>query len=290
MTEPWIRVHANIASKPVIWRAVTALGVSENEAIGLLVRFWGAVSQNVVNGDLTGVPDPQIEAWAGWKRKRGLFAAFIRSSHTDPSGRVNEWDEYAGTLETRRAKDRARKADERAKKSRGSHADRPQDVTLVSIPNETTTKRDETGTEFVASENGQIAGVVIGQPAEYALQCTVAANRAITAKWGEQIHPLLHGHSYALADALIAAGVTLEVARENIALQCERSQKPAPPKSINWFRDGVLQHHAESQQRALQVANGESGRRLPSRPVKGKPQAFTYDNPTNDETQIKWQS
>lgn len=152
MSEPWIRVHANLAGKPVVARAVAALGVSENEAIGLLVRFWGAVSQHVVNGYVREVPDRQIELWAGWTgRKRGRFAMFVREAHLDSDGRVREWDEYAGRLEARRAKDRARKEEERARKSRGSHADnqthRPQDVTPNSIParaNEDETLRDET--------------------------------------------------------------------------------------------------------------------------------------------------
>lgn len=147
MTEPWIRVHANLHAKPVIARAVAALGVGENEAVGLMVRFWGAVSQYVIKGDLTGVTDRQIELWAGWAKRKGRFALFVRSSHLDTDGRVNEWDEYAGKLEARRALDRARKEAERVRKSRGSHAEGHAEVTHDSIParaNETI--RNETGT------------------------------------------------------------------------------------------------------------------------------------------------
>lgn len=100
-----------------------------------------------------------------------------------------------------------------------------------------------------------IVGVVMGEPAEYALRITIAANNSITRRWGEQIHPLVHGQSYELADALMAAGVPLPTAVESIGIQCERSKKPTPPKSINWFRDGVLQHHATEQQKAVQAAN-----------------------------------
>ena len=254
MSEPWIRVHANLASKPVIARAVATLGVSENEGIGLMVRFWGSVSQHVVNGDVRDATDRQIELWAGWTRKRGRFAAFLRSAHlTD--GRVNEWDEYAGKLEARRAKDRTRKEEERARKSRGSHADSPQDVTDNSIParaNETTTTRNETDAPVVVdSGSSEITGAANGHPpADYALQITVAANRAITKRWGEQTHPLVHGQSYTLTDELMTAGVPLDVAKTSVVLQCERSGKPAPPKAINWFKRGIVQHHAEIQQRA----------------------------------------
>lgn len=108
MAEPWIRVHADIAGKPIVFRASEQLGVSENEAIGLLVRFWGSMSRHGQNGHVDLLTDPQIESWAGWRGKRGRFAAFIRSAHTDESGRVNEWDDYAGKLEQRRSKERDR--------------------------------------------------------------------------------------------------------------------------------------------------------------------------------------
>ena len=272
MSEPWIRVHANLAGKPVIARAVSALGVSENEAIGLMVRFWGSVSQHAVNGYVRNATDRQIELWAGWPRKRGRFAAFIRSAHLDIDGRVNEWDEYAGKLEARRAQDRARKEEERARKSRGGHADSPQDVTLNSIPareNETTTTRNETDTPVVVDSGGsEITRAANGHAnADYALQLTVAANHAITKRWGEQTHPLVLGQSYALTDELMTAGVPLDVAKASVALQCERSGKPVPPKAINWFKGGIIHHHAEIQQRVAdeRIAAPLTGRVTPNK-------------------------
>lgn len=109
MAEPWIRVHANLAAKPVVFRAIEALGVSQPEVVGLLVTFWGAVSQHAPNGAVAQFPDAQLEAWAGWTRKRGKFAAFIRAAHLDAQGRVNEWDDYAGVLEEQRRQSRLRK-------------------------------------------------------------------------------------------------------------------------------------------------------------------------------------
>lgn len=108
MAEPWIRVHANLHSKPVVFRAMTALGVLRAEAVGLLVSFWGQASQHAPNGQVGDYPDAQLEAWAGWERKRGRFAEFIRSVHLDAEGRVNEWDEYAGALEEQRRQARER--------------------------------------------------------------------------------------------------------------------------------------------------------------------------------------
>ncbi len=140
MAEPWIRVHANLADKPIVCRLVESLGVSQHEALGLLVTFWGKVSQHAANGTISTVPDTQLEVWAQWRGKRGRFASFIREYHTDTDGRVNEWDEYAGKLEGRRAQERQRKQRDRERTSRGRHADSPQDVTRPSLP----TIRDDT--------------------------------------------------------------------------------------------------------------------------------------------------
>src|SRR5262245_64229965 len=86
MAEPWIRVHANIAHKPVVSRCAEALHVSRHEAIGLLVEFWGSVSQHSTNGDVSTFSDAQLEVWAGWHRRRGAFAAFVRALHLDTDG------------------------------------------------------------------------------------------------------------------------------------------------------------------------------------------------------------
>lgn len=167
MAEPWIRVHANIAEKRVVIRASDSLRVTTNEAIGLLVRFWGAMSRLGHEGAVSGLTDREIETWAGWRGKRGVFAAFIRASHTDAEGRVNEWDEYAGALEDRRAKDRDRQRRRRDVRrmsrgqSAGSHADAPRDVTPGSAParaNET--KRDDTRTTSSSSARDAFEQVV----------------------------------------------------------------------------------------------------------------------------------
>ncbi len=144
MAEPWIRVHANLAGKPIVWRACEALGVKPHEAMGLLIQFWGAVSQHVVHGKVSALPDAQIEAWAGWRGKRGRFAAFIREKHLDADGRVKEWDEYAGPLENRREYDRERKRKERERKSRKRPGDSPPDSPTEVTGTSTPTIRDET--------------------------------------------------------------------------------------------------------------------------------------------------
>lgn len=136
MAEPWIRVHADLGSKPVTQRAADALGVKRAAAAGHLVFFWGNVSRHATNGVIAHYPDALLELWACWEGTRGRFAKFIRDNHLDDDGRVREWDEYAGALEQRKQKNREHQAAWRAR-----HKD---DVSLTSDLAKGVTRRDET--------------------------------------------------------------------------------------------------------------------------------------------------
>jgi hypothetical protein len=116
---PWIRVHGGLYDKSVVDRLCRAVGVKEHEAIGVLVTFWSGVSSHGSNGSVSTVSDEQVEKWAKWPahrgQRRGAFAAWVRAEHQDAEGRVPEWDEYAGALELRRAKEAQRQAEKRQK-------------------------------------------------------------------------------------------------------------------------------------------------------------------------------
>ncbi len=146
MSDPWIRVHANLAQRPVIWRLADHLGISKHEAMGLLAEFWGNVSQHAKNGQISHLADSHLEAWADWRGERGLFADFIRSQHVDADGRVKEWDEYHGKLELRRESDRKRKEIQR--KSAGSPVDVTRTVrTTIRDETKPTTKEDPSASQ-----------------------------------------------------------------------------------------------------------------------------------------------
>lgn len=234
MAEPWIRVHANLAARPIVMRAADELHISLNEAIGLLVRFWGSMSQHGNNGQVEGVKDITIETWAGWRGKRGRFAEFIRSAHTDNEGRVKEWDDYNGKLEDRRAKDRERKRKSRGQ-SAGSHAEHPRDVTLMSVParaNET--RRDETKRE----------NQVLSSAAEFAIACVVAANQGLR-EHPDRPQPIAriigtNASSLEAAEELIAAGVPLAFAEADIYRQAKSHKAQDPVTSLKYFVKGVV--------------------------------------------------
>ena len=133
MAEPWIRVHARLIDKPIVARLCAACKVKPLVAVGLLATFWGSVSANASNGDVSQVADELLERWASWAGTKGLFAGWIRAQHTDAAGRIREWDAYQGALETRRERERERL-------QRWRNAQRP--------PNGT---HDETRTDDVAN-------------------------------------------------------------------------------------------------------------------------------------------
>lgn len=258
MAEPWIRVHANLAGKPIVWRAVEALHVSSHEAIGLLVQFWGAVSQHAKNGEVSPLPDAQIETWAGWRGKRGRFAAFIRAAHLDTDGRVNEWDDYAGALENRRAKERDRLRNKRHGVAQ-PNADSTQDV-ATRAPERNETKRNEwiEDVECVREEAGEAGESISVEPSLTALNLTIWANKAVTERWGEQTNPYTQGSSLELADELTKQGVEWQVARLSIYRQCRESKQPRPPRGVNYFRRGIDEEWEREVARRAVKQSGET--------------------------------
>lgn len=144
MAEPWIRVHADLGTKPVTQRAADALGVKRAAAAGHLVFFWGNVSRHATNGAIAHYPDALLELWACWEGTRGRFAKFIRDNHLDADGRVREWDEYAGALEQRKQKNREHQAAWRARRKGESNGYSNGDVSLTSDLAKGVTKRNET--------------------------------------------------------------------------------------------------------------------------------------------------
>lgn len=126
----------------------------------------------------------------------------------------------------------------------------PREILDESQPIKTENREQRSETERTVV-GGEVVGIVIGQPADYAVAITIAANNAIRARWGEQTRVLVHGMSYELTRDLQEAGIPLDVARASIVDQVERSSKATPPSTINWFRPGILASHAEQQQRAL---------------------------------------
>jgi hypothetical protein len=120
--------------RKVVARLVEYAKIDLVVAVGHLAIFWGAVSQHCARGDISDVPDSLLEEWARWRGETGVFARFVREKHST-NGIINDYDEYNGALEDRRAADRVRKAEERrrARESQSGNVKRPQDVLRKSV-------------------------------------------------------------------------------------------------------------------------------------------------------------
>lgn len=252
MAEPWIRVHANLISKPVIRRAVEQLGISRAAAIGHLVTFWGSVSQHTAHGQVAHFSDGQIEDWAGWSgRRKGEFARFIRQFHVDAQGRVNEWDDYAGALETRREKERERLRNKRSAVREplcNTDADVAQQKTTLqparAVRNDTNTKTRRNETELQEP-------VVPVSAADFAIALSVAANRGL-AEHGKKPQPIPRiiataARSLEAAEDLLKAGVPLDVAQREAYRIGRTHDAEGVVNSLRYFVQPIIRAHELSQ-------------------------------------------
>lgn len=89
--------------------------------------------------------------------------------------------------------------------------------------------------------------------AEYAKGLATAANKAITARWGEQINVIVwsNGHSVALAATLVQRGVPLELARSAIAAVIRKAKQQEPFRSLSYFERPILEEFDKAHQRQL---------------------------------------
>lgn len=140
----WIRIAVGIGRDPSVIALARALGVSTPLTTGCCVLVFAEIPSVSRGGDLSGVSDDAIEAWAQWPGKRGKFAAAFRSHLCDTEGFVRSWEKHNGAAirESDKAKDRMRMARER---SRNAH-ERSANVTGTvrrTFPSDVT-GRDET--------------------------------------------------------------------------------------------------------------------------------------------------
>lgn len=230
--DPAIFVHANVGALKVTARAMTALGIKRPAAVGHLVMFWGQAAQLAPDGVLTNVDDELLEDWAGWKGKRGLFAAFIREHHLDPDGRPNEWHEYAGRLALQRQKwrDRQRTYRERSQlqsrdMSQRRHGDNGVTVTpSIEKREERIEKRERSKTlraDALPPESGEVAA-------------------HWQAKVGKSSPLAIHR---ALGDYIAAHGI--EAVRKAIDVYASDSEGPGygKPRKLDWFAGEFLRWH-----------------------------------------------
>ena len=213
MAEPWIRVHARLPEKRVVARCAETLRIDHYKAMGHIVAFWGGVSLNVTGGMVGDVPDALLERWAGWSGKRGAFAQWVREQHLDDEGRVNEWLDYAGALESRRAKERQRLHDKREMLRNSTHGVAQQTRNAGNLLQPARAERDETKRdETKEQDQEQVERERAPDPpwvSEAIAQWSAKVGHTTPAKVRKALGPLVKAHGWesvsrALADYVVA--------------------------------------------------------------------------------------
>src|SRR5690606_39170704 len=141
----WIESHQELGRHPKTRRLARILGISLPAAVGHLHYLWWWALDFAEDGDLSGYDRYEIAEAALWEGDPdGFVDALVHArflDEQDDGGLVlHDWDEYAGRLIERRARDRERKRRERAAKRASrddgdvhqTSAGRPQDVARTS--------------------------------------------------------------------------------------------------------------------------------------------------------------
>lgn len=114
-----------------------------------------------------------------------------------------------------------------------------------------------TVTELVDDDGRADAVRVPPDPELTALYLTICANKAVTERWGESPRPFTQGNAASLLDVLRSAGVPPDIARLSFYRQARSSPSKAAPRSINYFRPGILSDWEAEQARRATAVSGE---------------------------------
>lgn len=253
-TAPWFRCHALPGSLKVTGRLMAELGVSRAAAVGHLAMLWGAVSVFCTDGDLSDTPDATLETWSGWTGTPGAFSNFVRVTHCDSHGRLNEYDEYGGRLEAVKKLNRERKRRQRDRIKSVESPERESVPDNSDVVTQTSRGGHAAVTPYVDVTIRGSTYVAVSPALVTAL--TVAANQAITARFGEQPRPLVasSGPARAFAERLAGAGVPVAFAARVLAAWAQETTLAHPPRSASYFAPVVLDAWERQQAREAAAA------------------------------------
>lgn len=149
----WIRIAVRIGRDTDIIGMAKTLGVSTPLTTGCCVLVLCELPEGARDGNIGGVSDEAIEAWAQWPGKRGKFAAAFRAHLCTPEGVVKAWEKHNGSAIRRMEADveRKRKGKIPAEFQRSSTGI-PAEFHAASSVDETKTRRDVDDTSHSASD------------------------------------------------------------------------------------------------------------------------------------------
>jgi hypothetical protein len=122
----WIESHQELGAHPKTQKLARILGLSKPTVVGHLHYLWWWATDYAQDGDLSRFDALDIAIGAEWEGNPDLFLdALIRSGFVDQGDAmtIHNWDDYAGKLIERRAKNAERMREARAdtKQERATH-------------------------------------------------------------------------------------------------------------------------------------------------------------------------
>jgi len=160
----WLKVHDTLLDHRKLRRTCKLLKVSEVSLRGYLVTLWLNVLRHSPDGDLDDWNEEDIEHYAGWAGKPGIFVpSLIKTAWidiVDDRAVIHDWDEHSERLHVakvrKQARERQRKHREKTSESRVTNAPVTGDVTLDNA------REEKRGEEKRGGEKKGDSSVVLG--------------------------------------------------------------------------------------------------------------------------------
>jgi hypothetical protein len=121
--------------------------------------------------------------------------------------------------------------------------------------NQTANQTSTTTASVVAAEDREREEAEGAAAHEMSIALARAANRGITARWGEQINVLHFSTGVELAMELVRLGANAATACAAIEDACKRSKKTEPPSTVSWFRAPIIAAVHQVEQRELNATD-----------------------------------
>lgn len=126
---PWFRVDVDLVDHPKVFALADALGVSDNEALAIVVRLWAWTMRYAARGRLApGARTALGRACGGRGMSVDLVEVLVRTGWLDDLGQgeleVHDWSEHNGAAVAKAEKDSERKRAARARRGDGAETAR----------------------------------------------------------------------------------------------------------------------------------------------------------------------
>lgn len=203
----WIESHQELGSHPKTQKLARILGLSKPTVVGHLQYLWWWATDYAQEGDLSRFDPLDIAIGAEWEGNPDLFLdALIRAGFVDRGEdggglAIHDWQDYAGKLIERRAKNAERMREARAgtKTERATHVQGTQRA-RATLPN--TTQHNKTEPNRTGENDGAKTRSSKPLPANGPAQVLVKT-------WAERsgIDPANYSKAAGQAAQLVKAGV-----------------------------------------------------------------------------------